>query len=196
MNEENVKLAKIKKSCKTGKVVSVILCIIAIVGCVTSLIGGISILAMGKEFDTTITQAIEDGKITTGDSIGSVKGININIGDPSTLHSDIPAVQEAIDDHPYSIMYGSYVLTMSLITAVAAVMMKLISSVFGLIEKEDTPFSDKVIKRVTIVMIVVSGVLLMTSGAALGILGALITWVVYTIMDYGKTLQIQSDETL
>ena len=80
--------------------------------------------------------------------------------------------------------------------AVAAVMMKLLSSVFAMIEKEDTPFTDKVIKRVTVVMIVISGFLFLTAGSALGILSGLATWVIYTVMDYGKTLQIQSDETL
>ena len=39
-------------------------------------------------------------------------------------------------------------------------------------------------------------VLLLTSGIAFGALGALTTWVVCTVMDYGKTLQTQSDETL
>ena len=197
MNEENVKLAKIKKSCKTGKLISTILCIVAIAGCVLSLIGGISILAMGRNFDNAVEQAIEDGTITTGsNNIGAVRAVNIDLGNVSSLHSDIPAIQEAIDDHPYSIMYGSYVLAVSLITVITAVMMKLISSVFALIEKEDTPFNDNVIKRVTIVMIVISGFLLMTSGAALGILSGLVTWAVHTILDYGKTLQIQSDETL
>ena len=30
----------------------------------------------------------------------------------------------------------------------------------------------------------------------LDVLFALLTWVVYTVLDYGKTLQVQSDETL
>ncbi len=35
----------------------------------------------------------------------------INLGSlPTELHSDIPAVQAAINDHPLSVMYGSYVL--------------------------------------------------------------------------------------
>ena len=80
--------------------------------------------------------------------------------------------------------------------AVAAVLVKLVGSVFGLIMKEDSPFTDKVIKRIVIVLLAVSAVMLLTTGMAFGVLGAIITWVVYTILDYGKTLQIQSDETL
>ena len=80
--------------------------------------------------------------------------------------------------------------------AVCAVLMKLISGTFAIIEKEDNPFTDKVIKRVTVVMIIVSAFLFFTAGASFGILGGLVTLVVYSILDYGKTLQIQSDETL
>ena len=80
--------------------------------------------------------------------------------------------------------------------AIAAVLLKLISNVFGLIIKEDSPFTDKVIKKIVIVLGAVTVVMFLTSGMAFGVLGAIITWVVYTILDYGKTLQIQSDETL
>jgi hypothetical protein len=45
-------------------------------------------------------------------------------------------------------------------------------------------------------MIVLSAVMLFTVSAGFAALGAITTWVVYTIMDYGKTLQVQSDETL
>ena len=74
--------------------------------------------------------------------------------------------------------------------------MKLTGSVFGLIETEETPFTDKVIKRITIVLGVLSFLLLATCGSALGIISGLVTWVVYNVLDYGKTLQIQADETL
>ena len=49
MNEINEKLDRIKKSCRTGKIASNVFCIIAIVGCVLSLIAGISIFAMGRD---------------------------------------------------------------------------------------------------------------------------------------------------
>ena len=41
-----------------------------------------------------------------------------------------------------------------------------------------------------------SALLIFTTGAIYGVLGFLITWVVNLVLDYGKTLQIQSDETL
>ena len=197
MNEENVKLAKIKKSCHAGKIVTRILFIIAVVGTIMAIAGGSIILAMGKDFDNVINQATEEGYIDPdANYILSVRVFGFSISDKESFHSDIPAIQEMLNDRPYSLIFGIYVIAMGFMVAIVAVLMKLVESVFALIETEDTPFTDKVRRRVTIVLIVTSVFLLMTMNAAFGILGALVTWVVNAILDYGKTLQIQSDETL
>lgn len=197
MNDENIKLAKIKKSCHLGKIAARIFCIIGIVGCVCGLIVGIGMFVKAETLEPQMQRLVDDGKITPSrDFIGSVQMFNIDGIDPEDWESDIPAVQEALDNHPYTIIYGTYALMAGGVLAVLAVLMSIISGTFGLIEKEDTPFTDKVIKRVTIVMGVISGLMLVSASAAFGIVGALVTWVVYNIMDYGKTLQIQSDETL
>ena len=194
--EENVKIAKIKKSCSVGKKICAILSIVAIVGCVCAAVASFAIFGMGKEFDNKVQQGIEAGIINNENEFGSVKMININVGEVKKWHSDVPALQKILDEQPYSITYGTYCFIMSVACAVVTVMLKFIGSVFELIIKENTPFTDKVIKRVLIVMIVISAILLLTTSTGFGILGGITTWVVYTIMDYGKTLQIQSDETL
>lgn len=196
MNEENVKLEKIKKSCRFGKKIATILCIVAIVGCVCAMVGGVALLANSERFEPEFVKYVEEGKIDTSNGIGKVSGISIQGINVDDWKSDIPALQKALTERPYTTVYGIYCIIVSLSVAVCSLMVKLLSSVFELIEKEDTPFTDAVIKRVTIVMIVISGFLLLTAGAAFGILGGLVTWVVRTVMDYGKTLQIQSDETL
>ena len=84
----------------------------------------------------------------------------------------------------------------AMLTAIMAVLFKLIGSVFSLIRKEDNPFTDKVIRRIVIVMTVLSVIIFFSSGMGYGILVGILTWVVYTVLDYGRTLQIQSDETL
>ncbi len=194
--EENVKIAKIKKSCSVGKKICAILSIIAIIGCVCAAVASFAIFGMGKEFDNKVQQGIEAGIINSENEFGSVKMININVGTVKKWHSDVPALQKILDEQPYCITYGTYCLIMSIFCAVCTVILKLAGSVFELIIKEDTPFNDKVIKRVVIVMIVLSAVMLFTVSAGFAALGAITTWVVYTIMDYGKTLQVQSDETL
>lgn len=194
--EENVKIAKIKKSCSVGKKICAILSIIAIIGCVCAAVASFAIFGMGKEFDNKVQQGIEAGIINSEDEFGSAKMININVGTVKKWHSDVPALQKILDEQPYCITYGTYCLIMSIFCVVCTVILKLAGSVFELIIKEDTPFNDKVIKRVVIVMIVLSAVMLFTVSAGFAALGAITTWVVYTIMDYGKTLQVQSDETL
>lgn len=197
MNTMNNKLAKIKKSSRVGKIVSNIFTIIGIVGVVITLIAGIFILNMGKRFDDEMHSAVEHGYIETEtDSIAHTSFMNINIGNPENIQTDVPALREALDDHPLSIMYGIYLLTISFLCVIFTVVMKIISGTFALIEKEENPFTDKVIKRVLIAMIVLSAVLLFTVGSGFAVLGALTTWVIYTVMDYGKSLQVQSDETL
>ena len=197
MNEENVKIAKIKKSCHAGKIVSNVLSIFFVIGFIASLVGGIMILAEGKEFDERIQQSEEMGYIDNADRIGSARLFDINIGIvPENIESDIPAVQEALKDHPRSVMWGSYMLIMGLAFAVVAILSKLVSSIFSLIEKENTPFNDKVKKRVTIAMIITTVILFMTTGTPFGVLFILLTWVVRSVLEYGKTLQIESDETL
>ena len=194
--EESVKIAKIKKSCKVGKTISNILFIISLIAGIASLAGGIFIFSMGREFDVSMEKAVDAGYVTTDNSMGSATVIRIEAFDVDNLHSDIPSWQAAIEDHPYAISYGAMCLTMAAALVLAAVLMKLISGIFAQIIKEETPFTDKVIKRVLVVMIAVSAVMFFTTGMAYGVLGGIVTWVVYSILDYGKTLQIQSDETL
>ncbi len=194
--EENVKLEKIRKSCSVGEKVSTVFCIIAIVGCVMAIVAGIAIINMGSEFDDKVIQLSNSGAVDIGNKIGGYQIMGISLGDPSNIRSDVPAIQEALKDHPYSVEVSMYCFLIAGMTAIIAVMMKVTGSVFALIRKEDNPFTDNVIKRVLIVMIVLSGILFLTSGVSLGVLCGILTWVVYTILDYGKTLQIQADETL
>ena len=197
MNDQDKKIAKIKNNCRIGKVIATIMCIICICGCVLSAIGGIAMYANSEEWEPKIEQAIEEGKIDTDKvSIGTAKMFHIEGIDPDDWESDVPAIQEALTNRPYTTIYGGYCFGIAAVISGCAVLMKLISGTFAIIEKEDNPFTDKVSKRVTVVMIIVSAFLFFTAGASFGILGGLVTLVVCSILDYGKTLQIQSDETL
>jgi hypothetical protein len=197
MNEESVKISKIKKSCHTGTIVSRILAVICAIFTIIGIVGGIKVLSMGKEFDNMVNYGRFSGLISTSDEIGSASAVTINLGSiPTELHSDIPAVQAAINDHPLSVMYGSYVLFFGLIFILTTAMFFMISSIFTIIEKEATPFTAKVKKRITTVLIVTCVILALTTGSAFAVLCAIITWVINAILDYGITLQTQSDETL
>lgn len=191
VTEMNTKLAKIKKSCHVGAIVSNVFCIICICGCILALVAAVVIFTGKDKFEPTLVQYSEDGRFESK----TANLYSIDLGSPENWHSDVPALQELIDEYPMTFSISTYCLIASIATAIAAVLMKLTSSAFKTIETSDSPFNDKVIKKVMIVMIVLSATLLMTSGSAYGILCGLVTWVVYSILDYGKTLQVQSDET-
>lgn len=197
MNEESVKIAKIKKSCRVGKTVSIVLFALCIVFSVLTLAASIKMWNMGKEFDDMVINSMLSGVVSTSDEIGSASAITINMGSiPYNMHSDIPAVQAAMDDHPMSVAWSAWFLFFCLVLAITAVMFLLLGSVFSIIAKEANPFTAKVKKRVTAVLIFTSVILFLTSGTFSGAICLVITWVVNAILDYGMTLQVQADETL
>ena len=197
MNEESVKIARIKKSCHAGKTVSSVVLVFTLIILLIGIIGAIKVLSMGKEFDNMFSSGRFAGIISTSDEIGEASAIKINLGAiPGEIHSDIPSVQAAIDDHPLSVLYGSYLLGAGIIFAMIAVLIFLVRSVFAIIEKEPTPFTSTVKKRITLVLIITCVILFLTSGTVPTLLCILLTWAVNAILDYGMTLQVQSDETL
>ncbi len=194
--EENVKLEKIKESCKVGEKVTKVFFVISVILGICCLIMITMIVYFGNGFESFIQKGIDSGYITFESGIGSAKAVNITIMNPENIHSDVQAVKDVLTDRPYSLVFIIYGAAGCVIFIVMAVMMKLVGGAFRLIREEDSPFTDKVIHRVMTVMIVASIVMFFSPGTVFGILGLVSTWIVHTIMDYGKTLQIQSDETL
>ena len=192
MNEMNTKLDRIRRSSHTGKIVARILFVLCIVGCIASIIAGIGIISKKAELEPEITRYQDEGRV----DLEHITISNFDLGTAGNWHSDVPAIQSFIDEYPLVFALSTYMWIVAGATLIAGILTKLLELTFAAIETEETPFNDKVIKKVLIVMIVISALLLTTMGAAWGILSALATWVIYNIMDYGKTLQIQSDETL
>ena len=75
MNEENVKIARIKKSCRAGKIVSTVICIASVFTLIIGIIGSIKVFSMGKEFDEMFSTGRFAGVISTSDEIGSASAI-------------------------------------------------------------------------------------------------------------------------
>lgn len=194
MNEMEMKLEKIRKSAGAGEKACRILLIICIVAFTLTLISGISVLAMGDKFD----EKLDEANITEEqeDEIMSAKMFSISIGEIRDIHSDIPALRNAIDDHPMSVACGVFMLLVSFSVLVMCVVFKVVGDTFGLIKTEPSPFTDRIRKRVLVVMIIFTVLLASALGGGFALLGAFVTWLVYTILDYGKTLQVQADETL
>lgn len=205
MNEENVKLARIKKSSKVAHAVSKTLFIVSMVACVITLVTGLVLFFGRDKFDPQIKEALaanpEKANATIGFGnikVATVEDGNFVLDEAMRWTSDVPALETFFrnnDDSP-AFTLGLYLMFISLLIAFVTFCLYLISSVFALLHKEGNPFDKKVIKRIMVTMIILSAILLTTSGMGLGILCGLLTWVVYTILDYGRLLKTQSDETL
>ncbi len=185
MNEENSKLEKVNKSCKTVMIVTRIVFFIFMCASTVLLISGIVMIAQHDKFDDKIP-----------DSAKAKMESNAFLSTP--VESDVPSLQEYFDENgdSYGLKAGFLCVLFALMAVIFTVALWLISGAFDAIVKEKNPFSDKAIKKMLIALIFISGALLVTAGIGTGIIAAIITWAVYTIMDYGRILKIQSDETL
>ena len=187
MSTENEKLSRVKTSCKAASIVSKILFMICIVGTTVTLVTSIVMFFNREKFDNEFETANEEN------FLGSMG--NVAVGN---IQSDVPALEKFLEENSDSpsLAIAIYLLPMSLGCAMLSVAMYFFSSIFNIILKEGNPFDDKVIKRVLISMILLTAVLAFSAGGGFAVLGGLVTWVIYTILDYGRVLKIQSDETL
>ena len=213
MNEENIKLQRVQKSSKVASIVSRILFFCCMVSTVLCLITGIVMIANREEFDRQIVESAKSGHNVNANgridlklgpvSLASVTEEDLENGQlaaavAGNMTSDVPALQQFFDDNKdsVSLVYGVYCIGMSFAIAVLTFALYFIYSAFSIINKEGNPFADKVLKKILISMIAISVALAFTAGMGFGILGGFLTWVIYTILDYGRTLKIQVDETL
>ncbi len=204
MSNENIKLAKIKKSCHVASMITKIMFVLCIVGTVIAIGTGIYFIADRKNLNDAYEQAAEVGSMDITKEFGKINVhlVRINYNDvisPEALKnvdSSIPAVKEVLNETPYSLSIGLYLMIIGGSIFLLTVAMFLLNRVFKIIEKEETPFSDKVLKNLLVSLLIIDVIIAMSAGIGFGALAGLITWALYTIMDYGRTLQIQSDETL
>jgi hypothetical protein len=203
MNEENKKLEKIQKSSKIAVVVSRILFIAAAVACTICLITGIVLLSNRDKFDTELKNNQDEFTGSYTIAVGHMKLAELDEGDFKTLaggklESSVPSLEKFFEDNSDSIALhiGLYMIAAAVAAGLVAFCIWLFSTVFSIILKEGNPFNDKVMKRILISMIIFSVLLLFTAGAGFAVLGGVATWVIYTVLDYGKTLKVLSDETL
>ena len=202
MNEESKKLANVKKSCKGAKIVSKIILVFLIIATVITLVTGIVLIAGRKIFDPQFASADASGATFDADlsvgpfNLGSFEDGEFVANDPLT--SDVPAIEKFFEENSNSpsLILGFYLVLISSVTAVSAVAFFLITSVFDIILKEGNPFADKAVKRTLIAMIILTVCAASTAGLGFGVLLGFLTWVIYTIMDYGRALKLLSDETL
>ena len=196
MSTENEKLLAVKKSCKGVKIVSLILFILTVVATIICLAGAIVMTTCSDKIDPKIMEAEEQGYVSADVMIGGMKVGNVDLPDPDNWHSDVPAIQQKFDEGSVSFVMGIYLFIIFGSLLFLDIVLFLFHSVFSIIVKEETPFSKRVIRRLLISLILVDILIGGTIGWGFLILGGFVTWAIITIMEYGRQLQIQSDETL
>jgi ABC-type transport system involved in cytochrome c biogenesis permease subunit len=213
MNEENIKLQRVQRSCKVAGIVSRILFIFTMVASVLVLLTGILMIANRESLDKQILESAKQGQNVKANGrvdlkLGPVQFASVTQEDldngraasavAGDLTSDIPALQTFFDENKDSIstVYGLYCIGMFFPIAILTFALFFIHSAFNVIKKEGNPFADKALKKILVSMIAISVTLAFTAGVGSGVLGGFLTWVIYTILDYGRTLKIQADETL
>ncbi len=186
MTNENIKLSKVKKSCRTVCTVSTILGVICAVGAVILL--GLTIFAFNS--GSLISSTLKNS--------GFIDIPSVN----QQYYGDDPALMEkmALDETTFfdsiAKSVGLFTLVKTIPCIVLTIVFFAIRATFITIEKQDNPFTGKVISRLTTLLVIASVVIGISTGIVYGIMMGFFTYVFYTIMDYGRILQIQSDETL
>ena len=185
MNTQNQRLEVMRKRCKTSSKVVGIIQIIGIIGVVCSLLGVVIGIAMKDTINEQLAQAVASGQVTVE---------NFQLGGGALRF--VVNFQEAFKEGSYAIPLAVNCTLAAVFSTVAVVVLALFKSIFNELVKEETPFSDKVLGKLKTCFIIIALVLLGFVGVGPGVVGALLMWCVYSILEYGKVLQTEVDETL
>ena len=204
MSQENIKLERIKKSSHVAGIVTRIVFILCVVASMILIVTSIVMIADRTNMNEQIKAGIEGANdVDVTKKVGPVNVHLLRFSKDSfditkyqKIESSIPALEKALSDTPYSLSLGFTLLTAGLNVVLLAIAMFQLYSVFDIIGKEDSPFTPRVLKKLLFALIVIDIVIAFTSGLGTAAIAGLVTWALYTIMDYGRLLQTRSDETL
>ena len=186
MRDNEMKLAKVKKSCAISKKVVNVLKVIMLVFLILCAIAAVVVLGFRNQINAEMPAAIANGNVNF-----DVSDININ----GIIDLSIP-VEMMLERGNYA---GVYALTCGYGAGACAIIFAIFATlvnVFKTIEGSDTPFCDLVLSKIkkTFILLVVMTALFTGLGFA-AVLG-LSFWCVYRIFEYGVALQNEVDETL
>lgn len=193
MDNDNAKLERIKKSCRVGAKVTRIIMVVMIVCSIIGTATGITILTMGPKYDAMAIATGNEQAFSSHGSSFSVLNMNMDL---DSVKSDIPALQEYIDNSPLAATHGITILITSLASILAIVLLAITNATFKKMSESDTPFTPEIKKRILITMIILAVAVGLTMGLSEGALIVILAWIVTSILDYGISLQQQYDETL
>lgn len=192
MIEQDIKLQRVKKSLKTAQIVARVLEIIFIVGFVLLLASGIIFMANSSYFNEEYANG--NSYVTFYNSIIELDNGNTNFS--TVIKSDVPFIQNMISENNVAGLFGMLFIAMSLGFPFLAASFHFFVRACKIMLREESPFAKKARINILVAMIILSVLGMFTAGSGLGIACGVLTWCIYTILDYGALLQLQSDETL
>ncbi len=185
MNEQNNKLEVIRNRCRISALVARILRIILEIGMIGSLVGAIACFFQRARIDQFVPAEI---------AAGTLREETLKLGGP---------ILKVVIDYNKAFQEGNYAgpiiiscLTAAAICAVWVILLTLFRKIFIDLATHETPFSDTVMRRLKMSFIIMAVLLVLFIGLGVGVIGGLLLWCIYSVLDYGKALQTEVDETL
>lgn len=187
MREQELKLEKVKKSCNTAKKVVGVFKVILIVTSVICFVAGAGIFAFRDKINTEISAGIEAGNGTF-----DMDDVDVNVG---LLSYEFDS-KEAIANGEYAEAMLSAIAAGFVVSLMFAVVFILIQKIFKIMDDEETPFSESVLKKMKRVFIALTIIIALEIGLGFGAVLGMVFWCIYNILDYGYALQKEVDEML
>ena len=197
MREQEQKLANVKKSCDVVRKVCKIFGIIMIVVAVIMIVGGIVLLAAKNQINSNLVFDSAAGQIKiVGDASDFISLDDVTIDIETGFFSFDYDGMGLIREGKFGELFALYCFTGALVCAVMAGIFITIQKTFEFIKNSETPFDEKILKRLKAVFVAMTIVFALLSGIGTAIISGVIFWSIYCIIDYGYVLQTEVDETL
>ena len=185
MNVQNQKLEVMKKRCDTTAKVLKVLRTICIAAAIVLFVALFLIVVKRNDIDAGIYQGVEDGSVTITQTHSEFGILRLDMN-----------MDELYDAGHYAIAIAIQTVIGIVMCIISAVIIEMLRGAFVCMCKEDTPFSDAVMKKLRIAFIIMIVCLFLGVGLGAGIIGMLVLWCIYSILEYGAALQTEVDETL
>ena len=197
MREQEQKLANVKKSCDVVRKVSKIFGVILVVITIITVVAGIVMLATKNQINSNLVfDEIGRHINVVGDTSDFISLEDVTIDIETGLFSFDYDGMSLIKEGKFAELFALYCFMGAFVCAIMAGIFITIQTTFEFIKNSETPFDEKVLKRLKVVFVAMTIVLGALSGIGTAVLCGVIFWSIYCIIDYGYVLQTEVDETL
>lgn len=200
MNEYEIKLANVKKSCDVARKVAMVLSILMGLLTAFALLCGLVMIFIRGDLNRNVNVEEVGGRLIA--HVCDENGVEQFSVEPTSIYGKHSLVrvsgikEKLIGKGLVAEAYGADMIYSAIGAAIATGIFIIIMNVFKLIQNSDTPFCVDVMKRIKTVFIIITVFAFFNDGIGSAVLTGAVFWSVYCILDYGYVLQKESDETL